>query len=104
LLRPHLREPNPHRSRFGCRTECALHPTEGVGGRAVSACVFPISPVSAKSVGACAKFKIYLRRCRNETRADICILDGLLFICRVLPSFRFRVLVAASQKNQISAF
>jgi hypothetical protein len=71
LPRPHLHEPNPHTSRFGRQTECALHPAEGVGRRAVSACAFPISPVSAKSVGAYAKFKIYLRRCRNEMRADI---------------------------------
>jgi hypothetical protein len=56
------------------------------------------SPIPAKSVGACAKFKIYLRRWRSKTRADICILDGLLFMWGVLPSFRSRVSVAASQK------
>jgi hypothetical protein len=49
------------------------------------------SPVPAKSVGACPKFKIYLRRCRNKTRVDISILDGLLFMRGVLPSFRSRV-------------
>jgi hypothetical protein len=57
------------------------------------------SPVPVKSVGACAKFKIYLQRCHNEIRADICILDSLLFMWGVLPSFRFRVSVAASQKK-----
>jgi hypothetical protein len=35
----------------------------------------------------------------DETRADICILGGLLFMWGVVPSFPFAVLVAASQKN-----
>jgi hypothetical protein len=41
--------------------------------------------------------------CRNKTRADIFIPGGLLFMWGVVPSFRFRVSVAASQKNPISA-
>jgi hypothetical protein len=40
---------------------------------------------------------------RNKTRPDICIPGGLLFMWGVFPSFRIRVLVAASQKNLISA-
>jgi hypothetical protein len=39
--------------------------------------------------------------CRNKTRADMRIPGGLLFMWGVFPSFRFRVLVAASQKNPI---
>jgi hypothetical protein len=60
------------------------------------------SPVPAKSVGACAKFKIYLWRCRKETRVDISILDGLLFMWGVLPSFRSRV-YSRFTKNSILA-
>jgi hypothetical protein len=40
---------------------------------------------------------------RDETRADMCILGSLLFMWGVVPSFPFAVLVAASQKNPISA-
>jgi hypothetical protein len=40
---------------------------------------------------------------REEKRADICIPGVLLFMWGVLPSFLFAVLVAASQKNPISA-
>jgi hypothetical protein len=39
--------------------------------------------------------------CRNKTRADMRIPGGLLFMWGVFSSFRFRVLVAASQKNPI---
>jgi hypothetical protein len=35
-------------------------------------------------------------------RADMHIPGGLLFMWGIFPSFRFRVLVAASQKNPIS--
>jgi hypothetical protein len=31
------------------------------------------TPVPAKSVGTCAKFKKYLQRLRNRMRADMCI-------------------------------
>jgi hypothetical protein len=34
--------------------------------------------------------------CHNETRADMCIPCGLLFMWGVVPSFWFRVSVAAS--------
>jgi hypothetical protein len=37
--------------------------------------------------------------CPNEMRDDICIPGGLLFMWGVVPSFRFRVSVAASQKK-----
>jgi hypothetical protein len=40
--------------------------------------------------------------CRTKTRADMRIPGGLLFMWGVFPSFRFRILVAASQKNPIS--
>jgi hypothetical protein len=36
-------------------------------------------------------------------RADMCIIGGLLFMWGVVPSFSFAVLIAASQKNPISA-
>jgi hypothetical protein len=57
-------------------------------------------PVPAKSAGTCAKFKKYYR---NKTRADMRIPSGLLFMWGVFPTFRFRVSVATSQKNPISA-
>jgi hypothetical protein len=41
--------------------------------------------------------------CRNKKRANMCMLGGLLFMWDVFPSFQFGVLVAASQKNLISA-
>jgi hypothetical protein len=37
--------------------------------------------------------------CQNKIRADICIPGDLLFIWGVVPSFRFRISVAASQKT-----
>jgi hypothetical protein len=41
--------------------------------------------------------KIPLKGLRDETRDDIHILDGLLFMWSVVPSFRFgAILVAAS--------
>jgi hypothetical protein len=57
------------------------------------------TPVPAKSAGTCAKFKKYLRRLRNKTRADMCIPECLLFMWGVFPSFRYRISVAASQKK-----
>jgi hypothetical protein len=38
--------------------------------------------------------------CRNKMRADMCILGGLVFMLGVFPNFRFRILVAASQKTR----
>jgi hypothetical protein len=37
--------------------------------------------------------------CRNKRRVDMCISGGLLFMWVVVHGFRFRVLVAASQKT-----
>jgi hypothetical protein len=53
------------------------------------------TPVPAKSAGTCTKFKKYL----NKKRADMCILGCLLFMWGVIPGFRYRVSVAASQKT-----
>jgi hypothetical protein len=39
----------------------------------------------------------------RETRDDMHALGGLLFIWGVVPSFRFAVSIATSQKNLISA-
>jgi hypothetical protein len=39
---------------------------------------------------------------RSETRADMCIPGGLLFMWGVVPSFQFRVSIATSQKNSVS--
>jgi hypothetical protein len=60
--------------------------------------------VPAKSAGTCTKFKNTSKGCRNKTRPDMSIPGGLLFMWGVFPSFRFRVLVAASQKNPIWYF
>jgi hypothetical protein len=37
---------------------------------------------------------------REETRADMCIPGGLLFMWGLVPSFEFVVLVAASQQTR----
>jgi hypothetical protein len=39
----------------------------------------------------------------DETRSDMCIPGGLLFMWGIVPNFPFSVLVATSQKNLISA-
>jgi hypothetical protein len=62
------------------------------------------TPVPSKSAATCTKFKKYSEGCRNKTRADMRIPGGLLFMWGVFSSFRFRVLVAASQKTLILVF
>jgi hypothetical protein len=61
------------------------------------------TPVPTKSAVACTKSKIYDEGSRNETRDDMRIPCGLLFMWSVVPSFGFRVSVAASQKQPVSA-
>jgi hypothetical protein len=58
--------------------------------------------VPVKSTRACANSKCTSEGFCNETTADMHILGGLLFMWDVVPSFRFRVSVAASQKNPVS--
>jgi hypothetical protein len=57
-------------------------------------------PDSNKIGRTCTKFKKYLQRLPQKKRADMHIPGGLLFMWGVFPSFRFRVLVAASQKTR----
>jgi hypothetical protein len=58
------------------------------------------TPVLAKSAELAQNSKKYLRRLLQKKRADMHIPGGLLFMWGVFPSFRFRVLVAASQKTR----
>jgi hypothetical protein len=60
-------------------------------------------PGSNESVGACENPKYTSTGCRNEMRAYMRIPGGLPFIWGVVPSFQFNFLLAASQKNPISA-
>jgi hypothetical protein len=45
------------------------------------------TPVAAKSAGICTKVKKYLRRLPQQTRADMRIPGGLLFMWGIFPSF-----------------
>jgi hypothetical protein len=61
------------------------------------------TPVPAKSTIVCTKSKIYDEGSRNKMRDDMRIPCGLLFMLSVVFNFRFRVSVAASQKQPVSA-
>jgi hypothetical protein len=53
--------------------------------------------VPAKSAGACVKSrKKNFEGLREETRVDMCILYGVLFMWGIVPCFPFAVLLAAS--------
>jgi hypothetical protein len=58
-----------------------------------------LTPTSSKSAGACANLENNAEGLFDKTRADMCILGCLLFMCGIVPNFRFAVLVAASQKT-----
>jgi hypothetical protein len=59
------------------------------------------TPVPAKSAELAQNSKNTSEDRRNKKRADMRIPGGLLFMWGVFSSFRFRVSVAASQKNPI---
>jgi hypothetical protein len=58
--------------------------------------------VPAKSVETCTKFKKYLRRLPQQNESRYAYTRWSTIYGGVFPSFRFRISVAASQKNPIS--